>query len=66
MKHQLENNEGANVDQSTTANAARENLTQLALTLYQCPDGSLVRHPSECKEPKVPSSFPEMTDIFKS
>ncbi len=27
---------------------ARESLSQLAMTLYQCKDGSLVQRPAEC------------------
>ncbi|MDR3613483.1 MAG: hypothetical protein P4L53_07945 [Candidatus Obscuribacterales bacterium] len=65
MKH-LENNEGMNADKNVTANVARETLAQFALTLYQCPDGSLVRHPSECKEPMIGTPYLELTNIFKS
>lgn len=34
-----------------TAVAARENLSQLASTLYQCKDGSMVRNPQHCTTP---------------
>ncbi len=34
-----------------TAASARENLSQLATTLYQCKDGSMVRNPQHCTTP---------------
>ena len=34
-----------------TAASVRENLSQLAATLYQCKDGSLVRNPQQCIKP---------------
>ncbi len=37
--------------QSDNTAAARENLSQLAMTLYQCKDGSMVRNPQHCTTP---------------
>jgi hypothetical protein len=34
-----------------TAASARENLSQLASTFYQCKDGSFVRNPQHCSTP---------------
>jgi len=34
-----------------TVAAARESLSQLAMTLYQCKDGSMVRNPQQCTRP---------------
>ncbi|MFA7340162.1 MAG: hypothetical protein WC028_25505 [Candidatus Obscuribacterales bacterium] len=40
-----------NTQSENTTASARENLTQLALTLYPCKNGSLVTNPRHCTEP---------------
>lgn len=49
-------------DYNPSAAAARDALTQAALTFYQCKDGSLVQNPLECKESKIqgPLEFPNI------
>jgi hypothetical protein len=39
------------IQSDNTAATARENLSQLATTLYQCKDGSMVRNPQHCTTP---------------
>lgn len=45
-----------------TQRAASESLSQLALTLYECPGGALVTKPADCREGlgKKDSTLPDL------
>ena len=48
--HDAQKMEAVAIFGSADAVEARQNLTLAGLTLHQCPDGSLVRRPQDCKK----------------
>lgn len=60
-------NQNGNVENQIGTNDStdsRNALTDLALTLFQCPDGSLVTNPAQCREGTFSNngnSFPDVS-----